>query len=140
MGSKNKNEAIGSNRRVNNKYMNNVNNNMSNNNMNSNNMRRNIMMSQMNNPPVVSFTNQQHKMILHLLNQLISNYNKQQMDIVYLNNRVQQLECALAKQTAKVEAIEMKSNQNNNQQNNVRTNYHNGNMSNNNNNNRVNNI
>ena len=59
--------------------------------------------------PIVTFTNQQHKMILHLLNQLISTYNRQQMNIVYLNNRVQQLEAALAKQTAKVEAIEMKS-------------------------------
>eukprot|EP01084_Bolivina_argentea_P208095 354913_1 len=29
--------------------------------------------------------------------------------ILYLNNRVQQLECALAKQTAKVEAIELKA-------------------------------
>ncbi len=34
--------------------------------------------------------------------------------ILYLNNRVQQLECALAKQTAKVEAIELKANANNN--------------------------
>ena len=57
-------------------------------------------------PKQVIFTNEQHKMILHLLKRLIGTHNEQQTNIAFLNQRVQQLEAVVTQQNAKLKVVE----------------------------------